>query len=70
MEFMENGDLQRYLGSPLPEADAREIAAQLVEGITFMHDNGFAHRDLKPQVSPVSRDMWRRLSRRVARMAG
>jgi serine/threonine protein kinase len=50
MEYIEHGDLQRYLTRPFPENEAREIAYQLLEGITFMHDNMFVHRDLKPSV--------------------
>ncbi|EOO03023.1 putative calcium calmodulin-dependent protein kinase type 1b protein [Phaeoacremonium minimum UCRPA7] len=48
MEYLEHGDLQKHLTGPLPEVEAKEISSQLVEGLVFMHDNGFAHRDLKP----------------------
>ena len=53
MEFFELGDLQHYLFSapPLPETEAQEITFQILEGIRYMHQNGFAHRDLKPGVS-------------------
>ena len=51
MEYLEHGDLQKHLTGPLPEVEAKEISSQLVEGLVFMHDNGFAHRDLKPGVS-------------------
>jgi calcium/calmodulin-dependent protein kinase I len=53
MEFFELGDLQRYLSSapPLPEIEAQEITFQMLEGLRYMHQNGFAHRDLKPSVS-------------------
>jgi serine/threonine protein kinase len=50
MEYLEHGDLQKHLDKPFPEAETKEIASQLVEGLAFMHDNGFAHRDLKPGV--------------------
>jgi serine/threonine protein kinase len=51
MEYFPHGDLQSYLLSPIPEGEVKEIASQVLEGLAFMHDNGFAHRDLKPTVS-------------------
>ena len=52
MEYLEHGDLHNYLsqGPPLPEQDAYEITFQVLEGVCIMHENGFAHRDLKPSV--------------------
>jgi calcium/calmodulin-dependent protein kinase I len=50
MEYIEHGDLQKYLSRPLPESEARQITGQVLEGLHFMHDNGFVHRDLKPGV--------------------
>lgn len=50
MEYIAFGDLQRYLAKPLPEVEARRITGQVLEGLGFMHDNGFVHRDLKPGV--------------------
>jgi serine/threonine protein kinase len=51
MEYLPHGDLHKYLSSPLPETDAQHIVSQILEGLDFMHENGFAHRDLKPAVS-------------------
>ncbi|KAH8121630.1 protein kinase-like protein [Trichoderma asperelloides] len=48
MEYYEMGDLQRYLTKPLPEPEARRITFQVLEGLEFMHENGFVHRDIKP----------------------
>ena len=51
MEYLSDGDLHKYLGSPLPEKEGQQIVSQIVEGLHFMHDQEFAHRDLKPAVS-------------------
>jgi calcium/calmodulin-dependent protein kinase I len=52
MEYLEYGDLHHYLleSPPLPEQEAGDITFQILEGLAFMHENGFAHRDLKPAV--------------------
>ena len=51
MEYLPDGDLDKHLHSPLPEREGQHIVSQVLEGLDFMHDNGFAHRDLKPAVS-------------------
>lgn len=50
MEYLPDGDLHKYLNSPLPEKEGRHIVSQILEGLRFMHEIGFAHRDLKPAV--------------------
>lgn len=50
MEYIRHGDLQQYLTQPLAETEAKQIVCQILEGLECMHDNGFAHRDLKPKV--------------------
>lgn len=51
MEYLQQGDLQRYIDAgTFRESEARAISKQLLEGVAFMHGNGFAHRDLKPKV--------------------
>ncbi|GIZ43255.1 hypothetical protein CKM354_000648700 [Cercospora kikuchii] len=49
MEFLEYGDLEQYASCPLPEHEMHLIASQVLQGLTFMHSQGYAHRDLKPQ---------------------
>jgi serine/threonine protein kinase len=60
MEYMPLGDLEQNLqyieksstqtGPPLSEEEVQEISRQILEGLKIMHAEGFAHRDLKPQV--------------------
>jgi serine/threonine protein kinase len=56
MEYCEDLDLGRYLRTYecLPEEEVKEITYQLLVGLVFMHESGFAHRDLKPAVSMVT----------------
>ena len=51
MEYFKEGDLQSHMrdGIGITEHDTKAIAAQLLEGLSIMHKEGFAHRDLKPQ---------------------
>ncbi|KAF2498275.1 kinase-like protein [Lophium mytilinum] len=61
MEYFPDGDLQSHLSSPLPEKEVQQITFQILEGLSFMHDNGFAHRDLKPSnilVKSKGPDWW------------
>jgi serine/threonine protein kinase len=52
MEYFPAGDLCSYLDEhpPFLEDDCRQITSQVLRGLTFMHGEGFAHRDIKPQV--------------------
>jgi len=49
MEYFKHGDLSMYKGE-IKEIDAKIISQQLLEGLQVMHNEGFTHRDLKPQV--------------------
>jgi serine/threonine protein kinase len=51
MEYLQLGDLEGHLKTSLSQIEARQITQQLLEGLEFMHNNNFAHRDLKPSVS-------------------
>ncbi|KAL3470170.1 kinase-like domain-containing protein [Aspergillus californicus] len=49
MEFMYFGDLQQYITCrPFPESEAASITSQVAQGLCYMHENHFVHRDLKP----------------------
>ena len=52
MEYISNGDLRSYLKVERSESEARVITRQLLEGLVVIHQEGFAHRDLKPEVRP------------------
>jgi serine/threonine protein kinase len=53
MEYLELGDLRIYLDGkpPLAGHEAKEITYQILDDLILMHDNEFAHRDLKTSVS-------------------
>jgi serine/threonine protein kinase len=48
MECFEQGDLRKQLDGPLPEEVVQRITRQVIKGLQVMHENGIAHRDLKP----------------------
>ena len=50
MEYFPLGTLDKFISDEVKERDAKLISSQLLEGLTIMHEEGFAHRDLKPQV--------------------
>jgi serine/threonine protein kinase len=50
LEFLPGGTLEEHLrpGAPLPDDDARQIAAEIASGLAHAHSRGVVHRDLKP----------------------
>ena len=50
MEYTKEGDLSKHMGTPLPQDTVRNISMQILEGLKVMHQQGIAHRDLKPAV--------------------
>lgn len=52
MEFFGNGDLAQHIPNISTEDEVRKITTDLLDGLSIMHAEGFAHRDLKPQVYP------------------
>jgi len=56
MEYLEGGDLTKHIGTSLPQETVQNISKQILEGLQVMHQQGIAHRDLKPAVwSPPSK---------------
>ena len=51
LEFQSGGDLfdEIVKRNPYVESDARKACLQLLTAIKFMHDQGIAHLDLKPE---------------------
>ncbi|RPA92357.1 kinase-like protein [Choiromyces venosus 120613-1] len=50
MEYIPLGDLdQCFRKKKFTEARAKVLSWQLLQGLAIMHENGFTHRDLKPQ---------------------
>ncbi|OTB19818.1 hypothetical protein K445DRAFT_303478 [Daldinia sp. EC12] len=50
MEYIELGDLEHCIGvSRWAEKAIKETTKQILEGLKIMHQEGIAHRDLKPQ---------------------
>ena len=50
MEYLDEGDLSKHIGMPLPRETVQNISKQILEGLRVMHQQGITHRDLKPAV--------------------
>ena len=53
MEYFQEGDLTKHIGKPLPQETVQNISKQILEGLTVMHQEGMAHRNIKPSVSSL-----------------
>ncbi|KAH7141534.1 kinase-like domain-containing protein [Dactylonectria estremocensis] len=65
MEYLPLGDLEEHIKDSLPDAQARRIMLQILQGLVFMHQSKFAHRDLKPRnilVQHNGPDWWVKIS--------
>ena len=58
MEYISHGDLRHYMEVERSESEAKVITRQLLEGLLVIHEKGFAHRDLKPEVRPPLPSSW------------
>ncbi|KAI9367318.1 kinase-like domain-containing protein [Aspergillus egyptiacus] len=48
MEFVQYGDLQKFITAPFPEPEAASIVTQVARALQYMHRKNFVHRDIKP----------------------
>lgn len=63
MEYLPLGDLSKYIPtSDISEQNAKHIASDILEALQFIHDEGFTHRDIKPQVSNLNPPFLRGIS--------
>ncbi|KAL2835994.1 kinase-like domain-containing protein [Aspergillus pseudodeflectus] len=53
MEYLPYGTLDRHMRREMSEPEIRLITVQLLAGLDSMHKGEYAHRDLKPEVSPA-----------------
>ena len=55
MEYLPEGDLTKHISTraPLPQETVKNISKQILEGLQVMHQEGMAHRDIKPAVSSL-----------------
>nr|CEG02322.1 unnamed protein product [Fusarium pseudograminearum CS3220] len=51
MEYFPTGNLHSYIETyeGLSEGECQQITSQVLSGIALMHEQGFAHRDVKPK---------------------
>ncbi|MEZ5022601.1 MAG: protein kinase [Chitinophagales bacterium] len=49
MEYANEGDLLDFIASNPTKEEIRIVTLGILSGLKFMHENGFIHRDLKPQ---------------------
>ncbi|XP_068665710.1 cyclin-dependent kinase F-3 isoform X2 [Aristolochia californica] len=49
--------IMRDRQSPIPENEIRQLMSQILQGLAYMHGNGYFHRDLKPENLLVTKDV-------------
>uniref|UniRef100_A0A1I7TLJ7 Protein kinase domain-containing protein n=1 Tax=Caenorhabditis tropicalis TaxID=1561998 RepID=A0A1I7TLJ7_9PELO len=50
MDYIPSGDLsQKCSGNPMDSLTAHNYFKQLIDGLEYIHESGYIHRDIKPQ---------------------
>lgn len=59
LEYAEGGDALHYVQATgaMPEEQAKSWVAQITSAVTYMHELGLAHRDLKLENLLLSNDL-------------
>jgi serine/threonine protein kinase len=58
MEYAPYQDLQYCVQQALPEEEVKTITIQVLEALEALHARDWAHRDLKPSVSMMSKQVF------------
>ena len=71
MRYVEGGTLKQRLGRPMPLKQAAKITSQIARALSYAHEQGVIHRDVKPANVLMAEDDWPLLSDfGLARMMG
>jgi basic membrane protein A and related proteins len=48
MEYLPGGTIKKYLGTPMPYAEAAKLLVPIARALNFAHEHKIIHRDVKP----------------------
>ena len=47
LEYAQGGSLLDFLKNKIGRDEKRKLLAEIIEGVSYLHEKGIAHRDLK-----------------------